>query len=82
MEAEAVIGYVPQVCCSLGSACNAMQEAPSHVLAAMNIDPVDIRGTIRFSFGRFNTEDEVKRAVELLKVGVEKLRLMSPIYNQ
>ncbi len=82
VEAESIIGYVPQVCCSLGSACTAGQDAASHVLTAMNVDPVDIRGTIRFSFGRFNTGEEVNKAVELLKTGVEKLRQMSPIYNQ
>ncbi|MDR2884272.1 MAG: cysteine desulfurase [Deferribacteraceae bacterium] len=82
IEAEAVIGYVPAVCCSLGSACTSGQDAASHVLTAMKVDPIDIRGTIRFSFGRFNTTEEVDRAVELLKVGVEKLRQMSPIYNK
>ncbi|GAB7140614.1 cysteine desulfurase NifS [Deferribacterales bacterium RsTz2092] len=79
IEAESVIGYVPQVCCSLGSACTAGQDAASHVLTAMCMDPVEIRGTIRFSFGKFNTADEVNRAVEYLKDGVAKLRAMSPL---
>ncbi|MDR0453297.1 MAG: aminotransferase class V-fold PLP-dependent enzyme [Deferribacteraceae bacterium] len=82
IDAESVIGYLPQICCSLGSACASDQEMASHVLTAMKLDPVDIRGTIRFSFGRFNTEEEVNRAVDLLKAGVEKLRQISPIYNQ
>jgi cysteine desulfurase len=81
IEAEAIIGYVPDVCCSLGSACTSGEDASSHVLTAMSLDPVDVRGAIRFSLGRFNTAGEIDRAVNLLKVAVEKLRKISPIYT-
>ena len=46
------------------------------------MNDVDIHGALRFSFGRFNTMEEVNRAVEVLKDSVEKLRKMSPLYNK
>ncbi len=80
IEGEALMVYAQEICCSAGSACTSSSTNPSHVLTAINIDPVDCHGALRFSFGRFNTIDEADRAVEILKTSVEKLRLMSPLY--
>lgn len=80
IEAEALMVYASEVCCSTGSACSSGGMDASHVLYAINIDPVDAHGALRFSFGRFNTTDEVDKAVEMIKVSVEKLREMSPLY--
>ena len=82
IEGEALMVYAREVCCSAGSACTSASTNPSHVLSAINIDEVDIHGALRFSFGRFNTLDEVNRAVDVLKESVEKLRKMSPLYNK
>lgn len=81
IEGEALMVYAKEVCCSAGSACTSASTNPSHVLSAINIDDVDIHGALRFSFGRFNTMDEVNKAVEVLRESVEKLRKMSPLYN-
>ncbi len=80
IEGEALMVYAQEICCSAGSACTSASTNPSHVLTAINVDPVDCHGALRFSFGRFNTIDEADRAVDILKAAVEKLRLMSPLY--
>ncbi|MCX8084205.1 MAG: cysteine desulfurase [Calditerrivibrio sp.] len=82
IEAEALMVYASEVCCSTGSACSSGGMDASHVLKAINVDPVDIHGAIRFSFGRFNTIEEVDKAVEILKVSTQKLREMSPLYRK
>ncbi len=82
IEGEALMVYAREVCCSAGSACTSASTNPSHVLSAISVDEVDIHGALRFSFGRFNTLDEVNKAVEVLKESVEKLRKMSPLYNK
>lgn len=61
------------VCVSTGSACNSETRAASPVLAAMNIPYSQAMGSIRFSLGRFNTEAEVDRVLELLPVLVSRL---------
>ena len=62
------------VCCSAGSACTAGSLEPSHVLRAMGFSTERARASLRFSFGRFNTEEEVSAAVSILAAAVEKLR--------
>ncbi|ADD69162.1 Cysteine desulfurase [Denitrovibrio acetiphilus DSM 12809] len=82
VEAEALMIYAEDICCSTGSACSSESVDASHVLYAIGVNPVDLHGAIRFSFGRFNTEEEVNRAVDILKESVEKLRAMSPLVNR
>jgi len=82
IEAEALMVYASDVCCSTGSACSSNDIDASHVLKAINVNPVDLHGAIRFSFGRFNTFEEVDTAVEIIKSSVQKLREMSPLYKK
>jgi cysteine desulfurase len=82
IEGEALMVYASEVCCSTGSACSSDSMDASHVLKAININPVDAHGALRFSFGRFNTLEEADRAVEILKENVAKLRAISPLYQQ
>mgnify|MGYP005809613305 CR=1 FL=1 len=82
IEGEALMVYASEVCCSTGSACSSESEETSHVLRAINLDPIDLHGTLRFSFGRFNTIEEVKKAVSIIKSSVSKLRAFSPLYNK
>ncbi len=66
---------------SSGSACSSGSLEPSHVLLAIGV-PVELaHGSIRFSFGKENTVDEVNYVVDKLKETVEKLRKMSPLYK-
>jgi cysteine desulfurase len=62
------------ICCSAGSACRTGSHEASHVLRAMNPNGDGARRSLRFSFGRFNTEAEIDRAIEILPKVIEKLR--------
>ena len=66
-----------QICCSAGSACRTGSLDASHVLHAMKLDAERARGSMRFSFGRFNTETEVDRALEIVPEVISKLRSLS-----
>lgn len=67
-----------QLCCSTGSACRTGSPEPSHVLRAMNLSPERTRGSMRFSFGRFNTEADVDKALEIIPGVISRLRELSP----
>jgi cysteine desulfurase len=61
------------VAASTGAACSSADHAPSHVLTAMGCSPEEAASSVRFSFGRGNTEDEVAHAVDLVVQAVEML---------
>ncbi len=67
-----------QVCCSAGSACRTGSLKASHVLRAMSLSSERTRGSMRFSFGRFNTDADVDKALEIIPAAILKLRAMSP----
>lgn len=81
IESEAVLLMLDQenVCCSAGSACRTGSLKPSHVLSAMGLVNEEARASLRFSFGRFNTEAELDRAVEIVPRVIRKLRALSPV---
>ena len=62
------------ICCSAGSACRTGSQEASHVLLAMNPSGDGARRSLRFSFGRFNTDAEIDRAIEVVPKVIEKLR--------
>jgi cysteine desulfurase len=62
------------ICCSAGSACRTGSQEASHVLREMNPNGDDARRSLRFSFGRFNTEAEIDRAIEIVPKVIKKLR--------
>ena len=62
------------ICCSAGSACRTGSQEASHVLRAMNPNGDGARRSLRFSFGRFNTEAEIDRAIGTVPKVIEKLR--------
>ena len=66
---------------SSGSACSSGSLEPSHVLLAIGVPEAIAHGSIRFSFGKHNTVEEIDYAVETLKTAVENLRKMSPLFN-
>ncbi|MNF00730.1 Cysteine desulfurase [compost metagenome] len=59
---------------SVGSACTSAQQKASHVLTAMNLPQIVIEGSVRLSFGRYNTVEEVRFAVEKIKAAVNELK--------
>ena len=67
---------------SSGSACSSGSLEPSHVLLAMGLPEGLAHGSIRFSFGKHNTTQEVDYAVDVLKDAVMRLRKMSPLFKK
>lgn len=80
IESETALLLLDQkgICCSAGSACSSGSVHPSHVLKAMGLSNERARASLRFSFGRFNTEAEVDTASAVIPAVVEKLRSMAP----
>ena len=66
------------ICCSAGSACTSGSVHPSHVLKAMGFSNHRARSSLRFSFGRFNTNEQVAIAADAVPAVIEKLRRLSP----
>jgi cysteine desulfurase len=66
------------LCCSAGSACRTGALESSHVLRAMRVNDDLARGSMRFSFGRFNTEEDVAHALEIIPAAIARLRELSP----
>lgn len=62
------------VCISAGSACTAQESKPSHVLIALGMSDIHARQSVRLSFSRFNTEDEIIEAAIALALCIKELR--------
>jgi cysteine desulfurase len=69
------------ICASSGSACTSGSLEPSHVLLAMGVPPEIAHGSLRFSLGKFNKEEDVERVSEVLPSIVEELRKISPFWE-
>ena len=67
------------ICCSTGSACTSAATEPSHVLTALGLDPLQAHSSLRFTLGKWTTEEEIDRVLEVLPRIVAKLRAMSPL---
>ncbi|MCB0552219.1 MAG: IscS subfamily cysteine desulfurase [Phaeodactylibacter sp.] len=81
-ESEAVMMTFNQgVALSSGSACTSASIEPSHVLIAMGLSAEMAHSALRFSLGRFNTEEEIDYAIEAVVNGVNKVRGMSPVWE-
>jgi cysteine desulfurase len=79
IDSEGMLMLLDQkgICCSAGSACTAGALEPSHVLRAMGYSNERARGSLRFSFSRFNSESEIDQALQIIPYAVEKLRGMN-----
>jgi len=66
---------------SSGSACTSASIEPSHVLKAMGLDDDLAHNTLRFSLGRFTTEEEIDYAIEQVKNTFTQLRELSPLWE-
>jgi len=64
---------------STGSACSSKSLEASHVLLAIGLKPEEAHGSLRISFGRFTTEEEIDYFLEKLPPIIERLRKMSPL---
>jgi cysteine desulfurase len=70
------------ICASSGSACTSGSLEPSHVLRAMGVPFTAAHGSIRFSLSIYNTESEIDFILEKLPPVIEKLRQMSPFWQE
>ena len=84
IEGEAILLLLNQfgICASSGSACTTGSLEPSHVLRAMGIPYTSAHGTIRFSFSRCNTVEEVDYILEKLPPVIATLRKLSPYWKE
>lgn len=65
---------------STGSACSSMTLEPSHTLISLGLLHEEAHGSLEFTLGRFNKEEDVDRLLQVLPGVVERLREMSPLY--
>jgi cysteine desulfurase len=69
------------ICASSGSACTSGSLEPSHVLKALRVPFTAVHGSVRFSFSRFNTDQDVDRIIEVFPEVVKRLRKLSPYWD-
>jgi cysteine desulfurase len=67
------------ICASTGSACSSAELEPSHVLLAMGLPHLQAHGSLRFSSGKWTTEEDINQVLNVLPGIVSKLRAMSPL---
>jgi cysteine desulfurase len=84
VEGEAILLMLSEegIAASAGSACASNDPEPSHVLVAMGVPQTAIHGTIRFSLGRYNTEEDIDYILEKLPPIIQRLRELSPLWSE
>jgi cysteine desulfurase len=70
IDAEALMGEVPELAISTGSACTSASVEPSYVLKALGLSDADAGASVRIGFGRFTTQAEIEAAADLLSAAV------------
>ncbi len=81
VEGESLIMAVKDLAVSSGSACTSASLEPSYVLRALGRSDELAHSSIRFTLGRFTTEEEIDFAVDLIQKKVAKLRELSPLWE-
>ncbi len=81
VEGESLIMSLRDLAVSSGSACTSASLEPSYVLRALGVNDELAHSSLRFSFGRFSTEEEVDYAIEKIRLAVTKLRELSPLWD-
>ncbi len=81
VEGESLIMAIKDLAVSSGSACTSASLEPSYVLRALGRSDELAHSSIRFTFGRFTTEEEIDFTIKLIKEKVAKLRELSPLWD-
>ena len=84
VEGQSVLSFLDEkgICASGGSACSSGSTSPSHVLLAIGATRDEAKGTIRFTLGANNTQEDVDYVINNMGAIIQSLREMSPVYNQ
>ena len=81
VEGESLIMAVKDIAVSSGSACTSASLEPSYVLRALGRSDELAHSSIRFSIGRFTTEEDIDYTIQLMKGKIGKLRELSPLWE-
>jgi len=81
VEGESLIMALKDLAVSSGSACTSASLEPSYVLRALGLEDELAHSSIRFSIGRFTTQEEIDFTVEKVTAAVQKLRELSPLWD-
>ena len=81
VEGESLLMALKDLAISSGSACTSASLEPSYVLRALGRNDELAHSSIRFTMGRYTTEEEVDRAIRHIRTAVEKLRELSPLWD-
>ncbi len=81
VEGESLIMALRDLAVSSGSACTSASLEPSYVLRALGLNDEMAHSSIRFSIGRYTTEEDVDKAIAKVRHAVEKLRQLSPLWD-
>jgi cysteine desulfurase len=81
VEGESLIMAIKDIAVSSGSACTSASLEPSYVLRALGRSDELAHSSIRFTLGKYTTEEEIDYAVNLVKTKVSKLRELSPLWE-
>jgi cysteine desulfurase len=81
VEGESLIMALKDLAVSSGSACTSSSLEPSYVLRALGRSDELAHSSIRFTIGRFTTEEEIDYAIELIHKSIDKLRALSPLWD-
>jgi len=81
VEGESLIMAIKDIAVSSGSACTSASLEPSYVLRALGRSDELAHSSIRFTIGRFTTEEEIDYTIDLLKKKIAKLRELSPLWE-